>query len=131
MLLQSVLNERYGGKLQSTMRDEGYKLIAKLLKFIGNVKLFSSDTFHTSRGFPYVRCVHKSEGGLLYFMERTLFFIHKPTLQIAYDVFVLLLFFIQQDILSVTYHRYEPNSHTGNRNFDIQVYMNETPLNTS
>lgn len=81
------MNERYGGKLQSTMRDEGYKLIAKLLKFIGNVKLFSSDTFHTSRGFPYVRCVHKSEGGLLYFMERTLFFIHKPTLQIAYDVF--------------------------------------------
>ena len=78
------------------MRDEGYKLIAKLLKFIGNVKLFSSDTFHTSRGFPYVRCVHKSEGGLLYFMERTLFFIHKPTLQIAYDVFVLLLFFMNR-----------------------------------
>lgn len=69
-----------------TWRDEGYKLIAKLFKFIGGVKLYTSDSFHTSRGAPYVRCVHKSEGGLLYFMERTLFFIHKPTLQIAYDV---------------------------------------------
>ena len=83
---QSVLAERYGGRLQPNMRDEGYKLIAKLFKFIGGVKLYTSDTFHTSRGMPYVRCVHKSEGGLLYFMERTLFFIHKPTLQIAYDV---------------------------------------------
>ena len=68
------------------MSDEAYKLIAKLFKFIGGVKLYTSDNFHTSRGAPYVRCVHKSEGGLLYFMERTLFFIHKPTLQIAYDV---------------------------------------------
>lgn len=81
-----MLVERYNGKLQPTMSDEAYKLIAKLFKFIGGVKLYTSDNFHTSRGAPYVRCVHKSEGGLLYFMERTLFFIHKPTLQIAYDV---------------------------------------------
>ena len=109
---ESVLAERYNGKLQPTMSDEAYKLIAKLFKFIGGVKLYTSDNFHTSRGAPYVRCVHKSEGGLLYFMERTLFFIHKPTLQIAYD-----------DIQSVHYHRYDPNSHTGNKMFDIQIKL--------
>lgn len=68
------------------MRDEGYKLVAKLLKYIGGIKLYSSGDFRTSRGLPYVRCVYKSEGGLLYLMERTMFFIHKPTLQIAYEV---------------------------------------------
>ena len=81
-----MLNERYQGKLQPEMRDEGYKLIAKLFKFIGGVKLYASGDFRTSRGFPFGRCGHKSESGLLYFMEKSIFFIHKPTLQITYDV---------------------------------------------
>lgn len=83
---EAILQEKYAGRLQSTMRDEAYKLVAKLFKFLGGIKLYSSGEFRTSRGTPYVKCVYKSDGGLLYFMEKTIFFIHKPTLQIHYDV---------------------------------------------
>ena len=107
-----MLNERYQGKLQSEMRDEGYKLIAKLFKFIGGVKLYASGDFRTSRGFPFVRCVHKSESGLLYFMEKSIFFIHKPTLQITYDVRSGGRTHAQE-IVSVKYSRYDPNSRSG------------------
>ena len=81
-----ILQDKYAGKLQPTMKDESYKLVAKLFKYLGGIKLYSSGDFRTSRGTPYVKCVYKSDGGLLYFMEKTIFFIHKPTLQIHYDV---------------------------------------------
>ena len=68
------------------MHDEGYKLIAKLFKFVGGVKMYASGDFRTPRNQSYVRCMHKSESGLLYFMEKSIFFVHKPTLQITYDV---------------------------------------------
>ena len=82
----ATLQEKYGGKLQSTMKDEAYKLMAKLFKYLGGIKLYSSGEFRTSRGLPYVKAVYKSNGGLLYLMEKSIFFIHKPTLQIHYDV---------------------------------------------
>ena len=84
-----ILQDKYAGKLQPTMKDESYKLVAKLFKYLGGIKLYSSGDFRTSRGTPYVKCVYKSDGGLLYFMEKTIFFSHKPTLQIHYDVSIL------------------------------------------
>ena len=111
-LSESVLNEKYGGKLQPEMHDEGYKLIAKLFKFVGGVKMYASGDFRTSRNQSYVRCMHKSESGLLYFMEKSIFFVHKPTLQITYD-----------EISRVRYSRYDPNSRSGNRMFDIHLEL--------
>ena len=75
------------------MEEKVYQFINKLFMYIGNIHIYSSDSFHTSQGNSYVRCVHKSESGLLYFMENSMFFIHKPTIQIAFDVMISWMYY--------------------------------------
>jgi len=71
--------------LQEDMKGNTHSIVSKLLLALAQVKIYTSRSFKSSQDLSCVRCSIKGFEGLLYPLERSFFFIHKPTHYIKHN----------------------------------------------
>jgi len=79
--------DKYNGKLKTEYDDSEGLVFSSILRGLADTRLVTSDrcSFNSAQGAKCVRCSVRSDEGLLYPMEKSLVYLHKPTMRIAYD----------------------------------------------
>ncbi|OQR89448.1 FACT complex subunit SSRP1, partial [Thraustotheca clavata] len=101
----------YDGNIHERMSGALPQIVAMLFKYIIGKKVYTSGKFKTHSGDRAVKCAVKANSGVLFPLEKSFMFIHKPTTFIRYD-----------DIDYIEFQRYAGQSGTSaSRNFDLLV----------
>ncbi|EQC35505.1 hypothetical protein SDRG_07213 [Saprolegnia diclina VS20] len=101
----------YDGNIHERMSGALPQIVATLFKFIIGKKVYTSGKFVTHSGDRAVKCAVKANSGVLFPLEKSFMFIHKPTTFIRYD-----------DVDYIEFQRYAGQSGTSaSRNFDLLV----------
>eukprot|EP00759_Apiculatamorpha_spiralis_P054386 PhF_6_TR6922/c0_g1_i5/m.10102/K09272/SSRP1; structure-specific recognition protein 1 len=66
------------GLVTSSMVGPFNEVMVKFLKVLTKKKLIGQGSFRSSSGSPSVKCVFKGQTGYLYFLEKSLLFLHRP-----------------------------------------------------
>jgi len=115
-LSEDELKEKYEGKINQVMTGPFSVLVSKYIKYIGKKSVFVPDTFKSLEENNCVATSLGSNEGLLYFLTRSLIFIHKPTLIIAYN---------QIDHISFL------RLHSSSQSFDLKIIMKMSRMSSS
>ena len=72
--------------LENPLEGKAIDVITKLFNNIVNKNLYipSQNYTFSSKG-PYIKCSYKANDGVLYFLEKTILFVHKPVLDIEHE----------------------------------------------
>ena len=71
--------------LDNPLEGKTIDVIAKLFNVIVNKNLIiPSNNFTFNKG-PFIKCSYKANDGVLYFLEKTILFVHKPVLDIEHE----------------------------------------------
>jgi len=71
--------------IQKTMAGTTHNVVSKILLALAKVKIYTSRNFKSSHDTSSVACSFKGNEGMLFPLERSFFFIHKPTLYIKHS----------------------------------------------
>ncbi|RHY49210.1 hypothetical protein DYB30_005580 [Aphanomyces astaci] len=103
--------KKYNGNIHERMSGSLPQIVATLFKFIMGKKVYTSGKFTTHSGDRAVKCAVKASSGVLFPLEKSFMFIHKPTTFIRYE-----------EIDYVEFQRYAGQSgSSASRNFDLLV----------
>ncbi|KAJ0402678.1 hypothetical protein ATCC90586_000832 [Pythium insidiosum] len=103
--------KKYNGNIHEHMSGALPQIVATLFKFIIGKKVYTSGKFKTHSGERAVKCAVKAQSGVLFPLEKSFMFIHKPTTFIRYE-----------EIEYVEFQRYAGQSgSSASRNFDLLV----------
>lgn len=109
-LTDEQLNQ-YQGQLNRQMKGKTSSLIARLFKVLTDKKVtIPGGSFKSVAGNPMIPCSVAASTGHLYLLERSMFFIDKPAINIMYD-----------QIEQIEFQRH--SQVTSNRNFDLEVRL--------
>lgn len=97
-------------KLPPVVSGDRPKVIAQLIRHIAGVPVYRPKNFESKLKFKCVRCSYKSSEGLLYPLDGSLMFVHKPTLFIQYG-----------EISQMIFQRV--NASNVNASFDVEVHL--------
>lgn len=111
-LTEEEIAEKYDGKLMPEMTMAMDSLVATIFKVLAQSKVLITRHFKSDKGHDCVKCSLKQNDGLLYPFEKSIIFIHKPTVLIKYN-----------DIESVEYGRYKTDKHSATKNFDLKLIL--------
>jgi len=82
--------------IQKTMAGTTHNVVSKILLALAKVKIYTSRNFKSSVETSCVACSFKGNEGMLYPLERSFFFIHKPTLYIKHSEIRKVIFKYEQ-----------------------------------
>jgi len=102
------VKERVGEQLQVENFGQLPTTIAKIFKVLSDKKVYKSSNFSSFYEKKAVKANLKSANGLLYPLQRALFYLHKPATYIRYE-----------DVKTLEFQRYNPTLH----NFNIEVVV--------
>ncbi|EEY62317.1 FACT complex subunit SSRP1, putative [Phytophthora infestans T30-4] len=103
--------KKYNGNIHERMSGALPQIVATLFKFIIGKKVYTSGKFKTHSGERAVKCAVKAQSGVLFPLEKSFMFIHKPTTFIRYE-----------EIDYIEFQRYAGQSgSSASRNFDLLV----------
>lgn len=106
-----TLRTRYEGKLQRHHQGATFEVISILFRVLTGQKIIVPGSFKSATGSSMIKCSLKANEGHLYVLERSLFFLPKPTLLLHH-----------QEITTVEFQRV--GSGIGNpRTFDLKFYI--------
>ncbi|CAM9449418.1 unnamed protein product [Discosporangium mesarthrocarpum] len=112
-MTEEDLKEKYDGNLNSEMTGPLHNLIAKVFKVLSGKSVYVTGKFSSVSGAKAVKCTLGTNDGLLYPLNKSFIFIHKPTCIISFD-----------EIEAVEFQRYGGAQGAGvTRNFDLCVTM--------
>jgi structure-specific recognition protein 1 len=73
-------------KIGEKMNGHVFEVVAKVIRALSGKKIIGTNQgYHSFEGFAGVKCSSKANEGVLYFLEKSLLFLYKPTLYIKYD----------------------------------------------
>lgn len=102
---------KYNGNIHERMSGALPQIVATLFKFIIGKKVYTSGKFKTHSGDRAVKCAVKAQSGVLFPLEKSFMFIHKPTTFIRYE-----------EVEFIEFQRYAGQSgSSASRNFDLLV----------
>ena len=79
-------------EFQSPLSGKTIDVIAKLFHYVMDKNIIlPSSNFNFSKG-PFIKCSYKANDGVLYFLERSILFVHKPVLYILHKDIVKINF---------------------------------------
>ncbi|KAH8058667.1 hypothetical protein JL722_5895 [Aureococcus anophagefferens] len=114
-LSEAELSERYGAGsgLKPELAGPLYQLVARVFKVLSGKKVFTTGKFRSNDDRHAVNCSVKASTGQLYPLERSLVFVHKPTLVLRFE-----------DVASVEFERFSGYGQgSATKNFDLKVSM--------
>jgi len=112
-LSEEQITSKYGANcgLKPELSGALYQLVARVFKVLSGKKVFTTGKFRSSDGRHAVSCSVKASTGQLYPLERSLAFIHKPTLIIKFE-----------DISAVEFERFTGyGQSSATKNFDLKI----------
>jgi len=112
-LTEEQITSKYGANcgLKPELSGALYQLVARVFKVLSGKKVFTTGKFRSSDGRHAVSCSVKASTGQLYPLERSLAFIHKPTLIIKFE-----------DISAVEFERFTGyGQSSATKNFDLKI----------
>ncbi len=102
---------QYDNQLNVSMKGKQSSVIARLFKVLTGKKVtIPGGSFKSTSGNPMLPCSIGASTGHLYILERSLFFIDKPAINIPYEHIELVEFLRHSQV-------------TSNRNFDLDVRL--------
>lgn len=106
-----ALRTRYEGKLQRHHHGATFEVISILFRTLAGQKIIVPGSFKSATGSAMIKCSLKANEGHLYVLERSFFFLPKPTLLMHH-----------QEITTVEFQRV--GSGIGNpRTFDLKFFI--------
>ena len=96
------LGDRVDGKL--------FDVLSRLFKELAGVSIIIPGNFRSSSDTQAIKCSIKANEGLLYPLQKSFLFIHKPVLHIRFE-----------DIRSIEFARVSENTLSANRYFDLRI----------
>jgi len=100
-------------EVNQAMKGEAYDIVSKVFKALTGKKVTVPNTFKSHGGASAIKCSLKANDGYLYPLEKSFFFIHKPSTLIRHD-----------DINNVEFARVESSTNTSStRTFDLIVTL--------
>lgn len=103
--------KKYNGNIHERMSGALPQIVATLFKFVIGKKVYTSGKFKTHSGDRAVKCAVKAQSGVLFPLEKSFMFIHKPTTFIRYE-----------EVEFIEFQRYAGQSgSSASRNFDLLV----------
>ena len=87
-------------------------LIATVFKVLAQSKVLITRHFKSDKNYDCIKCSLKQNDGLLYPFEKSIIFIHKPTVLLRYS-----------DVEAVEYGRYKTDQHSATKNFDLKFIL--------
>jgi len=112
-LTEEQISEKFGANcgLKPELSGALYQLVARVFKVLSGKKVFTTGKFRSADGRHAVSCSVKASTGQLYPLERSLAFIHKPTLIIKFE-----------DISAVEFERFTGYGQgSATKNFDLKI----------
>lgn len=115
---KEVLETKFEGKLEETMSGPYAEVFLRLFHALTGKRVVASGSFSSAHDEKCVRCAHKTQDGLMFPLEKSLFFIHRPPMHIRHS-----------EITSVEFLRID-NSTTGSavRTFDVMINTATGPV---
>jgi structure-specific recognition protein 1 len=111
-LSEEEIAAKYDGKLKPQMSMAMDSLIATVFKVLAQSKVLITRHFKSDKNYDCIKCSLKQNDGLLYPFEKSIIFIHKPTVLIRYS-----------DVEAVEYGRYKTDKHSATKNFDLKFIL--------
>eukprot|EP00276_Gloeochaete_wittrockiana_P018562 CAMPEP_0184335630 /NCGR_PEP_ID=MMETSP1089-20130417/4169_1 /TAXON_ID=38269 ORGANISM="Gloeochaete wittrockiana, Strain SAG46.84" /NCGR_SAMPLE_ID=MMETSP1089 /ASSEMBLY_ACC=CAM_ASM_000445 /LENGTH=555 /DNA_ID=CAMNT_0026660399 /DNA_START=45 /DNA_END=1713 /DNA_ORIENTATION=- len=113
-LSKEQLETKYKDKFSEVVRGYVYDCVSKILKGLTGKKVFSCGSFKSHSQAPCVKCSLKANDGLLYPLEKSFFFLHKPPTYIRHE-----------EVSWIEFSRVNSSTastvSTSTRNFDVTV----------
>lgn len=82
---EKKIEAEYKNLIKPVMQGKTHDICSRLFKAVTKRKLIVPQSFQSSAGQHYVRCSYKANDGWLYVLEKSFFFIKKPTMWIRHD----------------------------------------------
>jgi len=111
-LTKEVIAAKYEGRLQPHMSMAMDTLLATVFKVLAQSKVLITRNFKSDKKHDCIKCSIKQSDGLLYPFEKSIIFIHKPTVLIRYS-----------DVEAVEHGRYMTDKHSATKNFDLKFIL--------
>lgn len=109
-LSKEEIAAKYDNQLEPEMTMAASSLIAKIFKVLSQSKVFVPKNFKSDRDTQAVKCSLKANDGLLFPLEKSFIFVHKPTIIIHFA-----------DIESIDFQRIFATGQSVTRNFDLKI----------
>ncbi|KAG2381517.1 hypothetical protein C9374_006506 [Naegleria lovaniensis] len=93
--------------LSPTMSGKTYEVFAKVLRALTGKKLIGPGKYNSFHGKKGIKCSLKANEGFLFFLEKSVFFLHKPVIYLRHD-----------EIKSIKFQRADTTG-SGSRFFDL------------
>jgi structure-specific recognition protein 1 len=104
--------EKYADKgLKREMDGKMYEVVAKVFRALADRKLIGAGKFSSFSGDSAIKCSMKANEGFLFFLEKSLFFLHKPAIYMRHE-----------EIKGFKFARTD-NRAGGSRYFDLMVLL--------
>eukprot|EP00636_Phaeomonas_parva_P006006 CAMPEP_0118863380 /NCGR_PEP_ID=MMETSP1163-20130328/8271_1 /TAXON_ID=124430 /ORGANISM="Phaeomonas parva, Strain CCMP2877" /LENGTH=781 /DNA_ID=CAMNT_0006797381 /DNA_START=105 /DNA_END=2450 /DNA_ORIENTATION=+ len=84
-LTEEECAERYNNALLPSTVGPLCNLIAMAFRHIAGKKIFVAGSYRSARDLQCLQCAHKTNTGLLFVLDRSFVFIHKPTLIVRFN----------------------------------------------
>lgn len=84
-LEEDVINNKFAGKLQPTYEGPSAEVFCKVLKGLSGCKITKPGVYVSHQQKKAVRCSLKADDGYLFPLEKSFFYITKPTTVLAYE----------------------------------------------
>lgn len=98
-------------KITSKMSGKTYEVFAKVLRALTGKKLIGAGKYNSFNNEKAVKCSLKANEGFLFFLEKSVFFLHKPVVYMRHD-----------EIKSFKFQRADSTG-SGSRYFDLVVML--------
>lgn len=110
-LSQEEIDKRFPQqKIKTTMTGKLYEVAAKVFRAFTGKKLIGVGDFTTSDGSKGVKASMKANEGILFFLQKSLYFLYKPATYIRHD-----------EVSQVGFQRAENKAFQGARFFDLVI----------
>lgn len=108
---EEEFKEKYDGKLKRKYDQQTHLVLSHVFRGLSDKRIIIPGSFTSRQGQAAVSCSLKVNEGYLYFLDRSLLFVYKPTVYVPYS-----------DIRAVTISR-AGDSLTSNRTFDLEIKL--------
>jgi len=112
--MQTVYASKDGKRvLHKDMFGPTYEVISRVFMALSKIKIIAALKYESAEGYRCVQCSHGANQGLLYPLEKSIFFIHKPVIQIRHS-----------DIAKLEMLRMEQSHNI--KMFDVSIHLNRS-----
>lgn len=108
------IRAQFGEEITETLEGRLFDIVSRLFKALVKVNVVIPGQFKSATDAPAVKCSIKASEGLLYPLQKSFFFIHKPVIYVKYE-----------DVRECEFARVSESTLAANRYFDLRIHSRQ------